>query len=123
MGCIIESHWGIRSLTKFQSGLPLAMIFSANDAERKSIASSIDDIAMRYRGKVNFVTVDAEKHSFTLAPLGLDTSRLPAFAIQTNDNVFKLNRDLDRHSHVAIDELVQQSLRSVEFKVQYSTVK
>lgn len=94
------------------------MIFSAEDTERKSIASNVADIAMRYRGKVNFVTVDAEKHSFTLAPLGLDSSRLPAFAIQTNENVFKLNQDLDQNSHVAIDELVQQSLRSVKFNVQ-----
>jgi protein disulfide-isomerase A1 len=94
------------------------MIFSVADAERKAIASSITDIAMRYRGKVNFVTVDAEKYSFTLAPLGLDAGRLPAFAIQTNDNAFKLNRDLKRDSRDAIEELIQQSLRSVKLNVQ-----
>ncbi|CRG91311.1 prolyl 4-hydroxylase, beta polypeptide [Talaromyces islandicus] len=101
-----------------QSGIPLAMIFSVADAERKSIARNITNIAMRYRGKVNFVTVDAEKHSFTLDPLGLDAGSLPAFAIQTNDNVFKLNRDLNKNSHDAIEELIQQSLRSVKLNVQ-----
>lgn len=94
------------------------MIFSVNDAERKSIARSITDIAMRYRGKVNFVTVDAEKHSFTLAPLGLDASKLPAFAIQTNENVLKLKQGLDQHSQHAIDELIQESLRKTDLNVQ-----
>ena len=94
------------------------MIFSASEAERKSIANRIIDIVIRYQGKVNFVTVDAVKHSFTLAPLGLDPTDLPALVIQTTDNVFKLSQGLARAPHDAINDLIQQSLHSAEFNVQ-----
>ncbi|KAH8703563.1 thioredoxin-like domain-containing protein [Talaromyces proteolyticus] len=106
-----------------ESGLPLAMLFSANEKERKSLARGLTDTALKYRGRVNFVTVDAEKNSFTLTPLGLSAGDLPAFVIQTTDNVFKFNSDLQQQPSGAVDEFVQQSIGSVNpLKVQANGV-
>ncbi|GAD94085.1 protein disulfide-isomerase, putative [Paecilomyces variotii No. 5] len=74
-----------------QSGIPLAMIFSANKDERRAISKDLAGLALKYRNLVNFVTVDAEKHSFLLGHFGLHMHSLPAFVIQTPDDVFPLN--------------------------------
>lgn len=70
------------------------MMYSANEDERKTIATSLSDVAMKYRGKVNFATVDALRNSFALEPMGLKLDELPAFVIQANDEIFKLSPGL-----------------------------
>ena len=57
------------------------MVFSADEGERKSLANSLTGIAMKYRGQVNFATVDAEKQSLLLEYFGLYADHLPAFII------------------------------------------
>jgi protein disulfide-isomerase A1 len=88
------------------------MVFSADEQERKSLAKSLIDVAMRSRGRVMFTTVDAEKHAFFLEYFGLKRDELPAFAIQTLDDVFKMKQDI-RITPDAIDDFIGQTLGSV----------
>jgi protein disulfide-isomerase A1 len=87
------------------------MMYSANEDERKSLAASLSDVAMKYRGKVNFATVDAIKNSFTLEPMGLKPDQLPAFVIQANDDIYKLGPGLTITPE-AIDVFIKQTLFS-----------
>ena len=94
-----------------QSGLPLAMVFSADEEERKSLANRLIGAAMKYQGQVNFATVDAEKQSFFLEHFGLYADRLPAFVIQTSDDFFIFKQDSEITTD-AIDEFIRQTIRS-----------
>jgi hypothetical protein len=87
------------------------MVFSADEGERKSLAESLTGIAMKYREQVNFATVDAEKHSFFLEYFGLYADHLPAFVIQTADDVFIFKQD-SQITADAIDEFIRQTIRS-----------
>lgn len=84
-------------------------MYSANEDERKSLAASLSDVAMKYRGKVNFATVDAIKNSFALEPMGLKPDQLPAFVIQANDDIYKLGPALTITPE-AIDVFIKQTL-------------
>jgi protein disulfide-isomerase A1 len=88
------------------------MVFSADEAERKSIVKSLTDTAMKYRGQVNFATVDAEKQSFFLGHFGLYASHLPAFVIQASDDVFIFKQDSPITAE-AIDDFIRQTIRSI----------
>jgi protein disulfide-isomerase A1 len=98
-------------LTSSQSGLPLAMVVSADEGERKSLAKSLTDVAIKYRGQVNFATLDAEKHSFFLEYFGLHSDQLPAFVMQTADNVFNFQQD-SQITLSAIEEFIRQTILS-----------
>ena len=87
------------------------MVFSADEGERKSLAKSLTGIAMKYRGQVNFATVDAEKQSFFLEYFGLYADRLPAFVIQTSDDFTVFHQD-SQITADAIDEFIRQTIRS-----------
>lgn len=87
------------------------MIYSAKDDERQSLAAALSDVAMGYRGKVNFATVDAIKNSFALEPMGLNTDELPAFVIQINDKIYKFGPGLTI-TPKAIDAFLKQTLFS-----------
>ncbi|OQV08632.1 hypothetical protein CLAIMM_12873 [Cladophialophora immunda] len=82
-----------------KSGLPLAFILAETEQERKTIAESLKHIALKYKGKVNFVTLDTTKLPFLLEPLGVDAARLPAFALHRGDNdeafVYDQNRRIN----------------------------
>lgn len=85
------------------------MLYSADEDERKSLAESLAAVAMKYRGKVNFATVDAIKNSFSLEPMGLELDQLPAFIIQTDDNIYKYKLG-SKITSDAIDEFIRQTL-------------
>jgi hypothetical protein len=87
------------------------MIYSVKDDERKFLAAALSDVAMDYRGKVNFATVDAIKNSFTLEPMGLKPDQLPAFIIQANDEIYKFGPGLTITPE-AIDAFIKQTLFS-----------
>ena len=42
-----------------ESGLPLAYVFVQNEDEKKKFADMLSPIAAKFRGKVNFATIDA----------------------------------------------------------------
>ena len=88
------------------------MVFSADEGEWKSLAKSLTGIAMKYRGQVNFATVDAEKQPLFLEYFGLYADHLPAFIIQTTDDVFIFKQDSQIIAD-AIDEFIRQTIRSI----------
>lgn len=96
-------------LTSLQSALPIGIICSADEDERYSLAASLSNVAMNYRGKVNFATVDAIKNSFALDPMGLRSDELPAFVIQANDQIYKLDPGV-KITPEAIDGFIKQTL-------------
>ncbi|OAP65329.1 hypothetical protein AYL99_01301 [Fonsecaea erecta] len=94
-----------------QSGLPLAFILAETDKERKAIAESLKQVALTYKGKINFVTLDTTQLSFLLEPLGVDSTRLPAFAVHRGDNdevfVYDQHRQINRRD---IEIFIQRTL-------------
>jgi protein disulfide-isomerase A1 len=42
-----------------ESGLPLAYVFVENEADKKRFGEELSGVAAKYRGKVNFATIDA----------------------------------------------------------------
>ena len=88
------------------------MVFSADEGERKSLAKNLTGIAMKYRGQVNFATVDAEKQSLFLEYFGLYADHIPAFIIQTIDDVFIFKQGSQINAN-AIDEFIRQTIRSI----------
>ncbi|KAF3387884.1 Protein disulfide-isomerase [Talaromyces pinophilus] len=103
-------QFDMSSIVSFmKSGLPIGMMYSANEDERKTLVASLSDVAMKYRGKVNFATVDAIKNSFALEPMGLKPDELPAFVVQANDEIYKLGPGLTITPE-AIDGFIKQTL-------------
>ncbi|EED12129.1 protein disulfide-isomerase, putative [Talaromyces stipitatus ATCC 10500] len=116
-------QFDMSSLVSFmKSGLPIGMIYSANEDERKLIAQALSNVAMGYRGKVNFATVDAIKNSFALEPMGLKLDQLPAFVIQTDENIYKFSPG-ERITPEAIDAFVKENLFSGTMQVDRLTVQ
>ncbi|KAJ9133730.1 hypothetical protein NKR23_g10590 [Pleurostoma richardsiae] len=75
-----------------QSRRPLAMIFAEEASERTAVAKDLKDIALKYKGEVDFVTVDARKLAFLVEPVGLALGSYPAFSLQTADDSFPFDQ-------------------------------
>jgi protein disulfide-isomerase A1 len=104
------------------AGLPLAYLFIEPDnAKKADLVKSLTPIAKKYRGKVNFVTIDAVRFSYHGKALYLRDSKWPSFAIQDiNDHLkFPLDQKLTvDHDTVAdfveryVDSKTKPSLKS-----------
>lgn len=64
------------------AGIPLAYIFSETPEERAELAKSLKSVAEKYKGKLNFATIDAKAFGAHAGNLNLPTDKWPAFAIQ-----------------------------------------
>ncbi|KAI9786790.1 MAG: protein disulfide-isomerase precursor [Peltula sp. TS41687] len=64
------------------SGLPLAYIFAETEDERSQLADELRPVAEKYKGAVNFATIDAKAFGAHAGNLNLETDNFPAFAIQ-----------------------------------------
>ena len=64
-----------------ESGLPLAYLFLADDDTRNTLPDEIKAVAKEFKGKINFVWIDAAKYSGHADNLNLKQD-WPAFAIQ-----------------------------------------
>ena len=84
-------------------------MFSADEVERKSLARSLASIALKYRGRVHFAAVDARKHAFSLEYFGLQAEQLPAFVVQTGDEVFSLEHSL-KVTADTVDEFIVRTI-------------
>ena len=71
------------------------MLFSSEEKQRRRLASSLTPVAMEYRSRVNFATVDVQRLGFLLEPMGLSADRLPALVVQTGDNLLHFDADSD----------------------------
>ncbi|EXJ89599.1 protein disulfide-isomerase A1 [Capronia epimyces CBS 606.96] len=72
-----ESYAGYMS-----AGIPLAYIFSETPEERASLAEALKPVAEKYKGAINFATIDAKAFGAHAGNLNLPTDKFPAFAIQ-----------------------------------------
>lgn len=64
------------------AGIPLAYIFAETAEERKELGDTLKPVAEKYRGKINFATIDAKAFGAHAGNLNLPTDKFPSFAIQ-----------------------------------------
>ncbi|KAI0482933.1 protein disulfide-isomerase [Xylariaceae sp. FL0804] len=64
------------------AGIPLAYIFAETPEERKELGDALKPVAEKYRGKINFATIDAKSFGAHAGNLNLPTDKFPSFAIQ-----------------------------------------
>lgn len=67
------------------AGIPLAYIFAEEAEERESLSKELKPVAEKYKGKINFATIDAKSFGQHGANLNLEVGKWPAFAIQKTD--------------------------------------
>lgn len=68
--------------TYMSAGIPLAYIFAETAEERESLAKTLKPVAEKYKGKINFATIDANAFGAHAGNLNLPAEEWPAFAIQ-----------------------------------------
>lgn len=95
-----------------QSNSPLAFLLASTQSERTALATLLWPLALKYKHRLNFVTVDTEKLPFLLEPLGVDAVKLPAFAIHAGDNedvyVYDQKRKVNAHD---VEFFIRRSLK------------
>lgn len=64
------------------AGIPLAYIFSETAEEREKLSKALRPVAEKYKGKINFATIDAKAFGAHAGNLNLPADSWPAFAIQ-----------------------------------------
>lgn len=67
--------------TYMSAGIPLAYIFAETQEERDSLSEDLKPIAEKYKGKINFATIDAKEFGAHARNVNLKTDVFPAFAI------------------------------------------
>ncbi len=65
-----------------QTGMPIGFIFAETPEERAEVAAVVKPLAEKYKGKVNFATIDAKAFGAHAGNLNLEVGIWPAFAIQ-----------------------------------------
>jgi len=64
------------------AGIPLAYIFAETPEERTELGNAVRPIAEKFKGKINFATIDAAAFGAHAGNLNLKTDKFPSFAIQ-----------------------------------------
>ncbi|KAK5098233.1 protein disulfide-isomerase precursor [Lithohypha guttulata] len=77
------------------AGIPLAYIFSETAEERAELAKTLKPVAEKYKGKINFATIDAKAFGAHAGNLNLPTDKWPSFALQ--DTVTDQKYPFDGH--------------------------
>ncbi|KIM96884.1 hypothetical protein OIDMADRAFT_148084 [Oidiodendron maius Zn] len=66
-----------------ESGLPLLHIFTSSPSDdHTSLLSLLRPVAEKYKGKLNFATIDARQYGFFAKALNLVSNKFPAFVIE-----------------------------------------
>jgi protein disulfide-isomerase A1 len=84
------------------------LIFAEEETERLLLAESLKEVAFKFKGRVNFATVDARKLSFLAEPFGLRPGEFPAFVMQTSDDTFPF----DQRSKIT-SEVIEKFIREM----------
>ncbi|KAG6054857.1 hypothetical protein E4U17_003403 [Claviceps sp. LM77 group G4] len=63
------------------AGLPLAYIFAETPEERDSFSKELKTVAEKYKGEINFATIDAKDFGAHATNLNLKADKFPAFVI------------------------------------------
>jgi len=92
------------------SGLPLAYLFvDPEDSKTKDFIASVKPVALKSKGKVNFVSIDAVKFADHAKALNLDDSKWPGFVIQDLQQQHKFPLSADKEVTAAtIGEWTEQ---------------
>lgn len=89
--------------------IPLAYIFAETPEEREELGAALKPVAEKYKGKINFATIDAKTFGAHGANLNLKTDQFPAFAIQEVSKNQKFPFDQSKEiTHDAIAKFVQE---------------
>lgn len=87
---LLDEVGGENYATYAQSGLPLAYLFlDPTDSKKDSIMAEITPIAKKFKGKVNFVWIDAVKYAEHAKSLNLPEAKWPAFVVDDMPNSLK----------------------------------
>lgn len=65
-----------------ESGIPLAYLFIADEETKIKFTKVIRPVAEKFKGKINFATIDAVAFGAHASNLNLEVGKWPAFAIQ-----------------------------------------
>ncbi|KAG0644882.1 putative disulfide-isomerase [Tuber brumale] len=84
------------------AGIPLAYVFVDNEEVKEKLTAAIRPIAKKYKGKINFATIDAVAYGAHAGNLNLE-AKWPAFAIQDTTKNLKFPFDQEK-------EITEQSL-------------
>ncbi|KAF4449659.1 disulfide-isomerase precursor [Fusarium albosuccineum] len=76
------------------AGIPLAYIFSETSEERNELRDTLKPIAKRFKGRINFATIDATSFGAHANTLNLE-SKFPSFVIEdiTRNQKFPFDQD------------------------------
>ena len=79
------------------AGIPLAYLFAENAEQKAELTALIRPIAEKYKGKINFATIDAAAYGAHAGNLNLEVGKWPAFAIQdtTKNSKYPYSQDLE----------------------------
>lgn len=100
------------------SGLPLAYLFAETQEERDELAKDFKELAQKYKGIINFATIDAKAFGQHAGNLNLEVGKWPAFAIQRTDKNQKF--PYDQEKKVSAKDLTQFIEDFIEGKVEPS---
>ncbi|KAL7942218.1 disulfide isomerase PDI1 protein [Trichoderma barbatum] len=78
------------------AGIPLAYIFAEEPEERDALSKSLKPIAEKYKGKINFATIDAKNFGSHASNINLKTDKFPAFAIHDIEKNLKFPFDQEK---------------------------
>ncbi|POR34254.1 Protein disulfide-isomerase [Tolypocladium paradoxum] len=87
------------------AGLPLAYIFAETQEERDDLSKAIRPIAEKFKGKINFATIDAKQFGAHASNLNLKTDKFPSFAIQ--DTVKNQKFPFDQEKEITHDNIAK----------------
>ncbi|OAG02577.1 protein disulfide-isomerase [Paraphaeosphaeria sporulosa] len=103
------------------AGIPLAYIFGVDQKERDTLAKELKPLAEKYKGKINFATIDAQAFGQHAGNLNLEVGKWPAFAIQKTDKNQKYpydqtksitEKDVGSFVEDFINDKIQPSIKS-----------
>ncbi|KAH7257339.1 thioredoxin-like domain-containing protein [Fusarium tricinctum] len=91
------------------AGIPLAYIFAETPEERKELGDALKPIAEKFKGKINFATIDAKSFGAHAGNLNLKTDKFPSFAIQEVVKNQKFPFDQEKEiTHDSIAKFVEE---------------
>ncbi|KAL7266632.1 protein disulfide-isomerase precursor [Rhizina undulata] len=96
------------------AGIPLAYIFVDNDEIKEKLSTAVKPIAQKYKGKINFATIDAVAFGAHANNLNLE-AKWPAFAIQ--DTTKNLKFPFDQEKEITEESIAAFTKDFVEGKI------
>jgi protein disulfide-isomerase A1 len=105
---LLDEVSGENYATYAQSGLPLAYLFvDPTDSKKDAILAEITPVAKKFKGKVNFVWIDAVKYAEHGKSLNLPEVKWPAFVVE----------DISKSLKYPLDQSIDPTAASVSAHV------